>query len=288
MSTLIQMDPKKSLFDKTKKARILRQKKTWEAIQQAPEEEWAFLINEEWPDRLPNYIIDHAPFEVIEHCFYLKQKDIGANLFEMEANFLLNNISEEEERAIFRKLRENAWPDHGSKVEEMMGFLQSLTNATVTITTRHYPLMVMVEAMGSVENFHDELELSLEEKKELISEATTTYGFQLNESKEETEFLECVLCLCLADRGGIQIRSQLPLKVMRVDEQGAKQWKHQEKVYGFTAGWGELTPLNAKELKHAYETDYETGEPLPVDLGVHFGDTVKDFAFFQKSFKKDR
>ena len=97
MSNLVTLDRGKIFFNKAKKARILRQKTTWENIQTYPQEDWAQILLEIWPDNLPQYIFNHAPQDVIDEYLEYHLRGIVTQKGMLSLNqFIKENQSNEE------------------------------------------------------------------------------------------------------------------------------------------------------------------------------------------------
>lgn len=80
------------------------------------------------------------------------------------------------------------------------------------------------------------------------------------------------LALAFNEYGTVTIHQEQMLKVQRPDEQGVMKWVPQERVYGLSMDGGHWHPGSKAEVKQNYNTDDQTGQPLPLLSGISFGD----------------
>ena len=80
-----------------------------------------------------------------------------------------------------------------------------------------------------------------------------------------------VLGMGLKSAGALTLRQRTHLKVKRPNAQGVMAWQPQEKIYGLRFERGQITLMDEQAMKWAYNTDSETGKPLPMDPATSFG-----------------
>ena len=291
MSNLLTFHPGKISFDKKKKARISRQKKFLEDLQNVPKDERAERLFDKWPRQLPNYIFDHAPSDVIDDYMIIFKRTMALEDLMFDMTVVSDEITEEEQGVIFTEFGQENEEERKQQIEPVLDFLKSLNGVVLTINSVNLPLLVnMKEAehfnmLGTEDRM---VNLPWDVKEQILLNQRSLFRVDMNEIDENTlAALKGLLASVIVFGGGVHARAKLPLKVMRKNEKGQQEWFHQEKIYGFMEDEGALKPLSTGELRACYCTDHHTGETLPLDFGTHVGNTVKDFEAFLKSRKNN-
>lgn len=84
------------------------------------------------------------------------------------------------------------------------------------------------------------------------------------------EHLISLLKGAIRKSGAVTVRQFLKIKSERVMPNGKKVWIPEKNLYGVRLGSGRYEMITGEAMKQSYETDCETGLPLPKDPSVHF------------------
>ncbi len=86
---------------------------------------------------------------------------------------------------------------------------------------------------------------------------------------------QAVLSEALQNGGNVVVRQTLAIQSMRVNHKGEETWVNQKKVFTAQLLGGQIIPNTAEKTRWSYETDSETGKPLPPEPGIQYGDMAE-------------
>lgn len=266
-------------FDQQKRKRLNKQVQKLAIIQAQPEESWVDLLLEKWPQILPEYVMCRLLEQGFAHYVQEYVEVVGSRQHFQNLDGMLNamehTLTEDTVVDLYTTLGRNN-PEVLHCSHDMLKFIASLPKPTqITVVTSDFPLLMVMKSVGAVDH--------PEEDKMICETRSRTSRFLIdgNWNQQEYSHLQGTVVAGLAYKGGVQIRHPLTLRVQRLNSDGVMEWVAQEKVYGFALVQGEIAPLSAQQLTHAHCTG-PNGEHVPLEIGTHIGDTVKDFATFKK------
>lgn len=271
--------------DQQKSNRLRKQAQKFQAIQQSPAEEWAYLLFQQWPQALPVYVISRLLEQGHHSCVgeYLSLVSGRDHFKELDetVNDLKELLSDDTVLRLYQSLHANN-PNAVAQVAPVCDFIASLPRpVSVTVSASDVPLVMALQETGVIDH---------QEESAMVYEThfrTSRFFIDDNWNDASQLCMEAVIVAGLVHRGGVQLRHPLPLRVQRANNQGVMEWVHQEKIYGFALQQGIFEALSVQDLNVAYCTGPH-GEHLPLDVGTHVGNTIKDFELFQKRQQKNK
>ena len=266
-------------FDQQKLKRLNKQAQKLAVIQAQPEEIWVDLLLEYWPQALPEYVLCRLLEQGYAH--YAQEhidvvgsrqhfKNLDATLDAMEHAFTDDAVVD-----MYQNLGKNN-PEILSHAQDMLAFIAALPKPTQIVVVGSDILLLAAMKSTGVVNHPEEERMICETRSR-----PSRFLMDNNWDQDQRSYLEGAVVAGLAHKGGVQIRHPLPLRVQRPNQHGVMEWVAQEKIYGFALIQGEITPLSIQQLTNAHFTG-PNGEHLPLEIGTHMGNTVKEFAAFKK------
>lgn len=265
--------------DQQKRNRLNKQTQKLAFIQSQPEEAWVDLLLEQWPQVLPEYVICRLLEQgytqcVQDHVDVVKSRRHFKNL-DATLNVMEHALTDDTVIDMYRNLGRNN-PQVLHSAQDMLAFIATLPKPTqLMVVTSDILLLAAMKSTGVVNH--------PEEERMICETRSRSSRFLIDDhwDHDQRSYLDGAVVAGLAHKGGVQIRHPLPLRVQRPNQHGVMEWVAQEKIYGFSLVQGEIIPLSVQQLTNAHCTG-PNGEHLPLEIGTHIGNTVKEFASFKK------
>ena len=224
----------------TRQARRDRQRLELERILEQPVGQQAQALYQCWPHKLPRLVRRALPSQL--HHDWRALRSAYQDALQKNICALLDELDAQKAQQIDNRALELRQL-HGAKAQEMAELISRIPNLLkMTLVRRHL-----------------------------------SCAFNLSGTEDLKEDILDAFCLVLHEGGGVIVRQELPQRSQITDAQGNKAWVQQNRVYGAYGENGQWHLTSQANVRQSFQTDFQTGQPIPSDGFTTFGD-LQDFA----------
>lgn len=256
-----------------KRNRTKRQEAILEQAMSLPEDEGAQLLFDTWPEHLPKIARGKLSKSLRARWEELQTDAFIEKHFHMELDMMQDEFMDE----YIDDLAAVAEERHSKRIDALIESFETSIRGKATFSIgavippmdkiyAHFLVMSPQEADEEAIRVHFHGHYHRENGKAVF---TDCQGERIDEE------VRGWIGLALNLSGGLSITEELSLKRLAKDEQGNEEWVPQLRNYGVAMSFGEWHPVTAQQAAYARNHDHETGELLPPEPGVSYGELTR-------------